>query len=313
MIQRRHMLKITAAAGGVGLFGLNSYAKTPKVHLAKWHGIALGGTASMRVVHRDPEIANNMIKRAVSELRRLEKIFSLYDLNSSVVQLNRDGSLKMPPIELVMLLQSARQISKATDGLFDVSVQPLWDYYSKRSKQNQKPAPLLGQENILLNRQLITLKEGQKITLNGIAQGAITDHLMALFKKHGFNDILLGTGEISASGHNEKQRPWRVALGDKDGPKIDLQNAAVATSEAVPLKPNSTLSHFFNPHTGLCENHFNRVSVIAPNATYADGLSTALMLSEEEYWPFILDQFKSMPLTVHFERKDRSLGTSSNI
>ena len=307
MITRRHMLNITAAAGGISLLGFSLYGKSADVHVAKWQGIALGGKASMQVVHPDPAKAEAMIQSAVLELKRLEKIFSLYEANSSLVRLNEQGVLNMPPAELVMLLKTARQISIASDGLFDVSVQPLWDHYSKSLTNIE--VPIIGQQHIAISRQKITLKKGQKITLNGIAQGAITDHLMALFMEHGFNDLLLETGEISAIGHSQNDRPWRVALGEVDGPVIALENAAVATSVAVPIRPDSSLSHFFNPHTGLSENHFNRVSVVAPNATYADGLSTALMLSEEKNWPKIKAHFEEMPFSVHFERKDNSVGT----
>lgn len=312
MINRRRCLQITAAAASMGLVGAKALALSPQVKIAEWRGVALGGMASMRIVHSEPKVAKNMIETAVAELRRLEKIFSLYDPESSLSKLNRDGALSMPPAELVMLLTTARHISKASKGLFDVSVQPLWDHYSHAlSGEQVSPATIIKQEHIGIDRALITLAEGQKITLNGIAQGAITDHLMALFKEHGFRDLLLNTGEISAVGSNKNKRPWRVALGDQDGPTVELINAAIATSEAIPMKTGSAYSHFFNPLTGMNENHFNRVSVVAPNATYADGLSTALMLSPEDTWLTMLSHFTSMKLAVHYERKDESLGSLS--
>jgi len=303
MITRRHMLTIAAAAGGASLLGLSSHAKA---HVTKWRGVALGGEASMHVIHPDPIIAENMIKSAVNELRRLEKIFSLYDPASSLSKLNEESRLEMPPIELVMLLNSARQISEASNGLFDVTVQPLWDHY--QSSSLAYPDPIIGQKHMIIDRQAIILNQGQKITLNGIAQGAITDHLMEMFKNNGFSNLLLSTGEISAFGKNENNHFWSVALGHHGGTVLELNNAAVATSEAIPLKEGSSNSHFFNPLNGRNESYFNRVSVVAANATIADGLSTALMLSEEKNWPDIIDQFSSMPLSVHFERKDKSLG-----
>lgn len=303
MITRRHMLSITAAAGGVSLLNIDGFAmNAPHIQVATWRGIALGGTASMQILHEDAQIAQNMLKNAVTELKRLEQIFSLYDPASSLSKLNRDGYLNMPPIELVMLLKTARQISVASNGLFDVTVQPIWEKFE--SAAPLEPGIIIDQKQIKITKQKITLGQGQKITLNGIAQGAITDHLMALIKKNDFQNLLLETGEISALGQNKNMRPWRVALGNDDGPVVELNNAALATSEAIPLILGGSASHFFNPYTKLPENHFNRVSVIAPNATYADGLSTALMLCEENDWPKILNHFKSMSLRTYFERKD---------
>ena len=314
MITRRKMLALSAAVGGASVLGLAAQEFLLPGQVASWQGIALGGQASMRIVHSDPAVAKNTLNLAITELRRLEKIFSLYDPESSISKLNKAGQLISPPIELVMVLKAARHISQASGGVFDVTVQPLWNFYStKKTGHIKNVLPVMGQERINISQDKITMAKGQKITLNGIAQGAITDQLMAFFRREGFTDLLLGTGEISAIGQSEEKQPWRVALGNKDGPVIDIHNAALATSEPFPLGSDSDKSHFFNPRTGKSEHHFNRVSVIAPNATLADGLSTALMLSEETSWSELLSHFKTIPLTLHFERLDGSIGKVTSL
>jgi len=279
-LSRRRVLGLFSGAAGLGAAATaaGSGGILKPVETAHWHGIALGGEASMTLVHQDGARARRVLQMAVTELERLEGVFSIYDPSSAVSRLNRDGYLSMPPMELVSLLSRAQHIHEASGGRFDVTVQPLW--------QNATNAVLVGQSRITVSPAEIRLGAGQAITLNGIAQGAITDALTNLLKREGFSDLLLNTGEIRALGLSPDGDAWRVALGDPDGPKVPLAGMAVATSARAAPKV-----HLFDPITGQAGARFESVSVLAPNATLADGLSTALALAPESNWQAILSRF----------------------
>jgi thiamine biosynthesis lipoprotein len=292
-ITRRQVLGLVAGAIGTGFMASGAgnvlaAAFSPKAKIAKWQGVALGGIASLQLAHESGDKAKIALKTVVSELQRLEKIFSLYDPTSAVSNLNRQGFLKTPPMELVTLLSTAQDISVLTNGAFDVTVQNLWEA-EQSSSPNDDVLRNIGFERIRISSQVITLGKGQKLTLNGIAQGAITDHLTSMLKRLGFKDMIINAGEIRALGQHPNGRPWRVALGNEGGPMIALDKGAVATT-----KPNETSVHLFNPNTGAKGSEFARVSVVAPTATLADGLSTALAVTEGEKWQAIIAGFKDI-------------------
>ena len=310
MINRRKLLQISAAAAGMGLIGVGTSVLADDKNIVRWRGVALGGEASMTVAHADPARAKGVLAMAVEELRRLEEIFSLYSTTSALYQLNSHATLRRPPAELVMLLATARQISEASSGVFDVTVQPLWDHYSHDRETDSTglaaALSLVGQQNLNIARDTVSMKAGQKITLNGIAQGAITDHLTALFKREGFGDILLGTGEIRAMGSKGDAKPWRVALGGLGGPVVELYDSAIATSEPITEMVAGGKVHLFDPHSGLGKSLYRRVSVQASTATIADGLSTALSLMPLDQWPKLLKQYSAFVRAVYVEKLDGS-------
>ena len=307
-INRRRLLQISAAAAGIGFLGAHASALVGDYKIARWRGVALGGEASMAVAHPDPERAKEMLGKAVVELRRLEEIFSLYSPTSALYMLNSHGTLAQPPAELLMLLSTARQISEASSGAFDVTVQPLWDHYSRLPEPDSRglnsALALVGQSSVKIASDGISMHTDQKITLNGIAQGAITDHLTALFKREGFSDILLGTGEIRAMGSRSAGKPWRVALGDASGPVVELHDSAIASSEPITQLAQGSISHLYDPRTGIGQKLYNRVSVEATTATIADGLSTALSLMAQSEWPKLLKQYSGYVRAVYVENLD---------
>src|SRR5215207_1190781 len=107
-VTRRRAIGITAAAAGLTLVPLGRAARA-EANLVTWRGHAMGGLASLQIHHTDRSAAERLVRRAVSEVRRLEKIFSLYREDSALVALNRSGVLPSPPQELVRLLDECRR------------------------------------------------------------------------------------------------------------------------------------------------------------------------------------------------------------
>jgi len=122
------------------------------------------------------------------------------------------------------------------------------------------------------------------ITLNGIAQGYITDRIIDCLQEAGFQHVLVQMGEFFARGRRADGRLWRVGIGhpSEDGflERTTLDNQAIATSSPVgtPLScdDGSIAHHLFDPRSGKPGAHWQSVSVIAGRAVVADGLSTAI-------------------------------------
>ncbi|PLC51081.1 thiamine biosynthesis protein ApbE [Pollutimonas subterranea] len=297
---RRRFIGILAAATGSllvpgALRGALAHSP-PAPPLTSWRGIALGADAELHIYHPDAEIARRLIDQSVAEVHRLEKIFSLYQDGSVLSILNRQGFLDTPPADLLNLLSTSRHFSMVTGGAFDPSVQPLWTLYADHFSQAhadpggpsraaiERVLALVDHESIEIGADRIRLlRPGMALTLNGIAQGYITDRVTQLLRKAGLDRALVDMGEIQAMDRHEHALPWRVGLADPEHPEqvfetVSIRNHALATSGGygTHLDAAGRFAHIFDPGTGSSQARYRSVSVLASNATTADALSTGL-------------------------------------
>jgi len=286
---RRKFLKISAFCMSIP-FG-SSLLNAKSLEKTSWEGVALGAKGSMTLFHKDPVYAKESLNICTKEIARLEKIFSLFDKNSSISSLNKNGFLNHPPKELVEVLQYAHNISQNTKGAFDVTVQPLWtvhaDYFSTKNKKKnisqfkkniQKAKKLVSYKKLQINSKKITFeKKGMQITLNGIAQGYITDQITHILKKRGYSNVLVNLGEINTIGGYSKKRDWNIATPYlKDIEYLTLNNNAIASSGGYGTQFNEKYHHLFDTKTGTSANNIHSVTVKAETALLADALSTAI-------------------------------------
>jgi FAD:protein FMN transferase len=252
--------------------------------ITQWHGTALGAAAAIYLSHPD---APAIIARATAEIARLEAIFSLYRPDSALSQLNASGRLDAPPFELLECLALCSQVHTATGGLFDPTIQPLWQLYATGFAAGQPPTtasiaailPRIGLPRLRYDSAAIRLPAGAALTLNGIAQGFIADKLADLLTAEGLTDILINTGELRALGQMPGASGWPVRLSS--GSEVSLAARALATSAPLGtvFDTSGTVGHILNPMTGLpTAALWSSVSVSAPSAGLADALSTAICL-----------------------------------
>ncbi len=296
---RRRFLGILAASAALlGPTTLSAALRSPKdlPEPVIWRGIALGADAELQLLHPDRAHAQRLIRQAVAEVHRLEKIFSLYREDSALVHLNRTGRLDAPPMDLRRLLSQSQHFSELTGGSFDPGVQALWALYARQLADGRPlppdPAALqaalarVGWRDIHIDERAIVLgRPGMALTLNGIAQGYITDRVTELLRANGLDHALVDMGEARAIGNPHSGRPWRAGIADPLAPDrlletVDLQDQALATSsgQGTPLDAAGRFTHLFDPHTGQATPRWRSVTVRAPDATTADALSTAFSL-----------------------------------
>ncbi|MGI9370473.1 MAG: FAD:protein FMN transferase [Ruegeria sp.] len=293
---RRRFLTISAACTLLP----SGASATP---VARWRGAALGAEASLRLEGMGQTQAAPVIAAVEAEVRRLENIFSLYRPNSDLSRLNRDGVLPNPAPELLDVLSLSGALNDATKGAFDPTIQPLWMAIATNAASAAivRAQAAVGWKKVNIGADQIRLSEPgvSGITLNGIAQGAITDRVASLLKERGLRDVLVDLGEIAAIGQRGDGSEWRVGLTTSDGgiqQRITLRDRAVATSAPTGTMLNAKQGHILNPTGGSHENL--AVSVSAPSAAVADGLSTALCLIEPERMAPVLARFPQTKLEM---------------
>lgn len=300
MPNRRRFLSIAASCAVLGSATVRRVLAGEAPQGTAWKGVAMGALASMTLVHPDRNHAQAMIHRCVAEIERLENVFSLYRPGSALSRLNAAGKLDQPPGELVELLSFALALAERSGGMFDPTVQPLMRAYLEHFSQpgadpGGPPAQAIaaaqqrvGFADVELAASRIRLgRPGAAVTLNGVAQGFVTDRIADLLRNEGFVNVLVNLGEGRALGHRADGQPWRAGVVDPAAPdrilfELPLGNGqdALATSGGYGTRFGSkpSLHHLLDPRTGRSANHTASASVLAARATLADGLSTTLAL-----------------------------------
>lgn len=269
-MNRRRFLAITAAA----------IVAPRAVPAAVWQGNGFGAALSLRLENADPARARRVFRRVEAEIRVIEETASLFR-DSSLTRLNRDGRLHHPPAPLVALLALAGEVHRATGGLFDPTVQPLWQAIATAG-DTRAAAATIGFDRITVDEDEIRLARGQALTLNGIAQGWAADRIAAILRTAGFGQALVDMGEIVALGRRADGRDWQAAIAGPAGDRlaqVGLRDRALATSS-----PRGTVIGAGNPHILGPRGEvalWQTVSVTAPSAAVADALSTAFCLMPE--------------------------------
>ena len=279
---RRRILSIGAALAAGPFLGRAAQAAE-----AHWIGHALGAHASMRLIGLSDTEAAPVFTRIDAELRRLEGIFSLYSSQTALSRLNRDGVLDAPPAELLELLSLVREAHMQTGGLFDPTVQPLFRHYAEGSGALEDALAQVGWADVhVAGDRIAFAKPAMALTLNGVAQGYITDRIAALLRAEGFDNVLVNIGEIRAMGAGPDGAGWRIGLAAPQGgveAVLRLSDSAVATSApfGTMIDPMARVGHILHPRYGALPAHHRRVTVLHDSAAMADAFSTAAALMDD--------------------------------
>ena len=284
---RRRAIGILAAAGAATLLPRGVRSATP---VRTWRGIALGAPASLTIAGRAPAEADALIAAARSEIDRLEDVFSLYRSGSALCRLNREGALDAPPADLLVLLSRVAAIHTITEGAFDPTVQPVWRLLAETAGAPDPQAmaaaqALVGWDAVSVEPGRIAFaRAGMALTLNGIAQGYVTDCVADLLRAAGLESVLVEIGEIAANGPEAPGEAWRVGIAEREDESVEesvfLTAGSIATSAPLgtTFDAAGAVGHILDPQRGPIPQAWRRISVLHPSATMADGLSTGLVL-----------------------------------
>ncbi|SFD94671.1 FAD:protein FMN transferase [Massilia yuzhufengensis] len=287
------MRRRTLIAAGLGaMFGLPGMA-TAGMRLHRGAALAFGTTVSVAVRHADAGAAQRAIADALAAVGQVHRLMSIYDPASEVFRLNRDATLQRPDPRLLEVLRHARALSRLSGGAFDITVQPLWQAGRKAAERGRIPTreerecarTLVGWQDVEANGERAVLRRpGMRITLNGLAQGYAADLALRAVRSHGVQHALLDTGEFAPAG-NAGERPWmlgvldpRAAGGLAAAFAADGRCVATSGDYASPFTADLRHHHIVDPATGQSPPELASVTVLAPTALEADGLSTTFMV-----------------------------------
>jgi thiamine biosynthesis lipoprotein len=318
---RRKFLLLSAGALSAG----RTLVPGSVPELVRKQGVALGATVTFTAWGADRARVETALSEAFAELERVEAAMSLFRPESELSRLNREGALKNPGADLLRVLQMAMQLSAASNGAFDVTVQPLWELRRRAQQRGETLSESaietarasVNWREVEISPECIRLKRaGMALTLNGIAQGFAADQALAVLQRHGIPHALLDTGEFSSMGRAAEGRAWRVGIQhprkrDQFIASADLGGRCFATSGdyETAFRADFAEHHVFDPRTGHSPQELASVSVVAPTAMLADALSTTLMVTGVAAGQGLLRQFPGADAL--FVRKDGSVVTTA--
>jgi thiamine biosynthesis lipoprotein len=257
----------------------------------------MGTVVRVELWQDHPAKGQAAIAAVMEEMRRVDRTMSTYKENSAISRLNRQAALAPVAIsrELSDLIAFSLKISDITAGAFDItyaSVGHLYDYRRKVIPSEEALAdalPAIDYHHVSLDRVQGTvrfLRPGVRIDLGGVAKGHAVDRSIALLQTRGIKQAIVTAGGDSRIIGDRKGRPWMVAIRDprrryKAVAVLPLHNAAISTSgdyERYFELNGERYHHIINPRNGHSVSGIRSVTVIGPNSTTADALSTGVFV-----------------------------------
>ncbi len=253
----------------------------------------MGTLFKIIVYASDEETASKAAKVAFARVAELDGIMSDYKPTSELMRLcaKAGGDPVNVGEELFLVLSKAQEVSRKSEGVFDVTVGPVVKLWRQGRKAKKLPdveklaeaRALVGYQNVRVDekeRTVQLLKAGMQLDLGGIAKGYAADEILTVLKKHGLTRALAAAGgDVAVSGPPPDVEGWKVAiapLGDVDAKSprtLLLRDAAVSTSgdaEQYVEIDGQRYSHIVDPGTGIGLVGRMSATVVARNGITAD-------------------------------------------
>lgn len=247
----------------------------------------------------DKAQAKEAAEAAFKRIADLDNMLSDYQADSELMTLcdQPHGKPVAVSVELFSVLQKAQNISRRSDGAFDVTVGPyvrLWRFARKKktlptAEEIAKAGEAVGFRKLKLDARHRTVKllvPGMRLDLGGIAKGYAADQALRVLKERGFRrSLVAASGDLAAGDPPPGKAGWRVGITDIDvrndevGRTILLHNAGISTSgdtEQFVEIGGARYSHIVNPLTGLGLTNRIQASIVARSSTVTDGLATTV-------------------------------------
>lgn len=287
-VNRRTFLQITgmtALAAGLNYRFRQRMLEIGSLQIASKTIFKMGTLINFQLVTEDLEQGNLDIANVIQILDAM--IFNLdhRQAESPLWHLNQTGEILSPPRDLVAVLTLAERISQKTDGTLDVTVKPALDLYKENQNVPPQVMQLVDYRLLDISEHIISLPDpGMAVTLDGIAKGWIVDQVSEKFSSLGYTSTLVEAGgDLYLAGKSAGMDAWRVGLRhprDQHQNTFSGQDLGLATSgdDQHAFSEDFTHHHILDPRLGFSPRELSSVTVSAPTAAEADGLSTAIMV-----------------------------------
>jgi len=260
------------------------------------------------------ETVDKAINRAFERMEQIDRKFNMLNTDSPLYYFNNEGT-PITDTEIINVINIAQQISKESDGAFDITVEPLvklWGFFSDNphlpgKEEIQKTLKQTGWQHLVIKDGQVTKDlPDLHIDLGGIAKGYGLAEAVKILKEQGINSALIEAGgQVHAFGYVDGN-PWKVGIRNPRGTGFV---AALAAIEETDISTSGDYERFFekdgvryhhilDPKTGYPAKEMMSVSVITADPTLADAWSTALFIMGPEKALKLAEQKPEMEIIV---------------
>jgi thiamine biosynthesis lipoprotein len=281
----------------------------------------MGNRFELTVIAHDEDWAMDRIDAGIAEIRRIEKLLTTFSEDSETSLINRNAGVTPVAVsnETFDLIDRSVRISRLTQGAFDITYgsidKRLWNFDTTMTALPdkgiaKKMVRLIDYRNIVMDRDRcsIFLKEkGMRIGFGGIGKGYAAarakEVMMAMDADSG---IVNASGDLAIWGYQPDGSPWTIGIVDPNVRGqvfswLNVTNLAVATSgnyEKYILVNGKKYSHTINPRTGLPVTGIKSVTILCPNAEFADAIATPVMIMGIRAGIDMINQLKDVEAIV---------------
>ncbi|MFW6679063.1 FAD:protein FMN transferase [Lacrimispora sp. AGF001] len=270
------------------------------------------GTANTVTVF-DQELSEERIIKVLDHIKmqtlRFDHMFSAFREDSEIAEINRAAGKKLVTVskETIDVIEKAVEISKDSQGTFDITSGSVLRIWREAKRENRLPCmeelkrtmDLINYKNIVIDHEKVGLSQiGQELDLGGIAKGYAADVAKQMLLDEGISDGFINFGgSVIAFGSPKQigiQNPF-AKTGVSAGTVI-VSNQAVVTSgnyERYFEKDGQRYHHILDPATGFpSTSGLAGVTLIGDLACELDGLSTAVFVMGLKSGMRLLNQYR---------------------
>ena len=281
----------------IGTIVILSQSKPAKPEFRKAQGLVFGTSYNVTYFYNadlQPDIEHT--------LALVDSALSMFNPQSTISSVNSSESILVTDTMFLKVFRRAMEISRITDGAFDITVAPAvnaWGFGFKHAENVSQSTidslkEITGYWKIHEQNGLIT-KDDPRIMLDcsAIAKGFGSDMVAQMLSSKGISDYMVEIGgEIVLSGHNPKGKDWNIGISKPVDDSLSVNNElqtvipitdiAMATSgnyRNFYVKDGRKYAHTIDPHTCMPVSHsLLSATVFAADCATADALATSMMV-----------------------------------
>lgn len=220
------------------------------------------------------------VDAAFDEIRRWDRILSIYDPESELSRFNAAGGGE-PTADLRAFLDACADFHSRTRGAFDPTVGPAvraWGFLDRQYRvppDNELAALVVGWERVERTGP-VRMPSGMEIDPGAIGKGWAIDRAAEVLRARGVTRALLDFRSTALAMGGE----WTFEIEATCG-QVIVRDRAISTSALTDNafeQDGRRYGHILDPRTRRPVDGMYSVTVLAPTATAADALSTGFFV-----------------------------------
>jgi FAD:protein FMN transferase len=256
--------------------------------ISQFAGVSMDTDVNVQVVSDEPsEVIERAVQRALEWFDTVERICTRFDPRSEVMQLlDRVGQPTPVSTLLFQVVAFALQLADQTEGAFDPTIGASIERLG--FNVNYKTGAVINSHledssatfrDVRLDRraQTILLRRPLILDLNAVAKGLAID-LAAQQLSEFANVSIEAGGDVYVRGHNPVGQPWQVGIQHPRAEGLLAHTLQVSDVAVCTSGDYERGSHILDARSRRPVSDLASVTVVAPTAMAADGLSTAAMV-----------------------------------